>query len=63
MAKEAKETKKESTTDNRKQLINDALKEIEKRFGEGSVFYYPIIIGCSIAIAYVIYSCVMSLIK
>ena len=37
MAKETKETKKESTTDNRKQLINDALKEIEKRFGEGSV--------------------------
>ena len=37
MAKEAKETKKESTSDNRKQLINDALKEIEKRFGEGSV--------------------------
>lgn len=36
---------------------------IEKKSAFISVFYYPIIIGCSIAIAYVIYSCVMSLIK
>lgn len=44
------------------QFEND-VEVIEKKSAFVSVFYYPIIIGCSISIAYVIYSCIISLIN